>query len=537
MNYKKKKKYYQLGGGVPSPTGPTSQDNTRVSTPQPPVERLDEESRAILEYDQLPMFDPSTLPPSGAIYNTFGPMDYIAGAFPIGRVLGPAARYVGQVLGLGKKAAPKPVPVPKQPVTYQEMGPQLLPNRFDDALQYRAERALSEAATEDLVGQLNVQQQAMNVIDQMNLERFMDASRYRKFLGDLEGLFNVDPGGRVTKEAFSTSNELAGPITDLMKKYGLDVPPSVTRKLVEGMEPFQMNENGGRIYKLGGRFSGVTGPNVLPEAEVTPSNLYKGSSTRQDSAAAYSASQKTLDDLRKEGYTEEIARKDMGDRFIMMDHGHMSMDDHMRHMRGEFNEAEKAAYNKYIAEGGQPGGGIYAYFGIPSRGFQGDGMIYARPQTPHVTNARVGYNPDIQPENVVIMQNPETGAIISVPVNPKPSDPKVKERVVRTATQNPLRVPVPGMFTQTREVAPEPLPMRGAMQIPTEERDMSLRPMQPIKSTGRQPRRVMRPNPRMRTGQEPNYDVIWDDRRKQYVTRPIEPEELEYYRRQNRIQG
>ena len=78
-----------------------SQDNTRVSTPQPPVERLDEESRAILEYDQLPMYDLSALPPSGRIENTFGPMDYIFGSFPIGRVLGPAARRVGRLLGLG----------------------------------------------------------------------------------------------------------------------------------------------------------------------------------------------------------------------------------------------------------------------------------------------------------------------------------------------------------------------------------------------------------------------------------------------------
>lgn len=233
MNYKKKKKYYQLGGGVPSPTGPTGPDPSGLSP----------EERAVFdEYMAQPIHE--RLGPQ-SIQNTFGPMDYIAGNFPIGRVLGPAARYVGQVLGLGKKAAPKPVP--RQPVTYQEMGPQLLPNRFDDALQYRAERALSEAATEDLVGQLNVQQQAMNVIDEMNLQRFMDASRYQKFLGDLEGLLNVDPGGRVTKEAFSTSNELVGPITDLMKKYGLDVPPSVTRKLVDSMEPFQMNKNGGRI--------------------------------------------------------------------------------------------------------------------------------------------------------------------------------------------------------------------------------------------------------------------------------------------------
>jgi hypothetical protein len=203
--------------------------------------------------DYLDRVDPNRLGMS--VESTFGPGDAIAGAFPLARALSPAARAIGKYLGLGKKAAPKPVPaakpvnVPRRQRSYTEAGPELLPNRFDDALQYRAERALSEAATEDLVGQLNVQRQAMNVIDEMNLQRFMDASRYQKFLSDLEGLLNVNPGGRVTKESFNTANELVGPVTDLMKQYGLDVPPSVTRKLVDSMRPYNLNENGGKIAK------------------------------------------------------------------------------------------------------------------------------------------------------------------------------------------------------------------------------------------------------------------------------------------------
>lgn len=43
---------------------------------------------------------------SGAVESTFGPLDYIAGAFPIARVLSPAAKAVGKYFGLGRKATP-----------------------------------------------------------------------------------------------------------------------------------------------------------------------------------------------------------------------------------------------------------------------------------------------------------------------------------------------------------------------------------------------------------------------------------------------
>lgn len=43
---------------------------------------------------------------SGAVENTFGPEDYILGAFPLARALSPAARAIGKYLGLGRKAAP-----------------------------------------------------------------------------------------------------------------------------------------------------------------------------------------------------------------------------------------------------------------------------------------------------------------------------------------------------------------------------------------------------------------------------------------------
>lgn len=71
-------------GGEHDPTKDitAASDNTRVAGLQPPVERLDEESRAILEYAQLPMFDPSNppfpLPHSGRIeYSPFNVEDLL----------------------------------------------------------------------------------------------------------------------------------------------------------------------------------------------------------------------------------------------------------------------------------------------------------------------------------------------------------------------------------------------------------------------------------------------------------------------------
>ena len=50
---------------------------------------------------------------SGAVESVFGPMDYVMGAFPLGRVLSPAAKAVGRYLGVGKKATPK---IPYEPI-------------------------------------------------------------------------------------------------------------------------------------------------------------------------------------------------------------------------------------------------------------------------------------------------------------------------------------------------------------------------------------------------------------------------------------
>ena len=70
----------------------------------------------------------------------------------------------------------------------------------------------------------------------------------------------------------------------------------------------------------------------------------------------------------------------------------------------------------------------------------------------------------------------------------------------------------------------------------TPELDKTLRPMTAVKEKeGRKPELIMRANDKMKSGQEPNYYKFWDEKRKQWSTRPVEPEELDRYRQDNRV--
>lgn len=76
---------------------------------------------------------------------------------------------------------------------------------------------------------------------------------------------------------------------------------------------------------------------------------------------------------------------------------------------------------------------------------------------------------------------------------------------------------------------------KGIGSNPT-DRDMQLAPMSAIRSPeGRKPDLIMRANDKMKSGQEPNYYKVWDEKRKQWSTRPVEPEELDRYREENRV--
>ena len=66
--------------------------------------------------------------------------------------------------------------------------------------------------------------------------------------------------------------------------------------------------------------------------------------------------------------------------------------------------------------------------------------------------------------------------------------------------------------------------------------DKKLQTSTSIPTSGRAPELVYKVNGRMRTGQEPNYYKVWDKKSKSWKVRPVESEELEYYRGKNKIQ-
>lgn len=76
-------------------------------------------------------------------------------------------------------------------------------------------------------------------------------------------------------------------------------------------------------------------------------------------------------------------------------------------------------------------------------------------------------------------------------------------------------------------------PMRPIKAGQQEVPDRKLKESAPISIPELEKELMMRLNPRMRTGQEPSYYIMKDGNRR--VMRPVEEEELQYYRSKNRI--
>lgn len=236
------------------PGGPTGggQDNTSVATPAPPVEYLS-------DYNMLPEYDPNALPPSGAIVNTFGPMDYALGTMPITRmvqpflaplapgfsrakqILNPAAnrRAIASSLegtdiaaqdmfspvranlenarALGwasTKATPtgtairnaqrRLAPNSKGPRMEQEGTGVLLPESGmtsrpapGSETYAQAKSALRRGQAEDALYNSRVQGQAQGVVDDMNYLGFQFENQTRNQLNNIEGMYSPSAGGRV----------------------------------------------------------------------------------------------------------------------------------------------------------------------------------------------------------------------------------------------------------------------------------------------------------------------------------------------------
>tara|TARA_B100000963_G_scaffold348304_1_gene355649 strand:- start:699 stop:1409 length:711 start_codon:yes stop_codon:yes gene_type:complete len=121
-----------------------------------------------------------------------------------------------------------------------------------------------------------------------------------------------------------------------------------------------------------------------------------------------------------------------------------------------------------------------------------------------VPNPRIG-KPDTYIYDIV--QTPEDGRFIYITTS-KPEAPMFRE-ISRPSPMKPLK-------SGRQELPARELRESVSMNIPQAQKEL-----------------IMRSNPRMRTGQEPNYYLIKDGNRKR--VRPVEEEELQYYRTQNRI--
>ena len=89
-------------------------------------------------------------------------------------------------------------------------------------------------------------------------------------------------------------------------------------------------------------------------------------------------------------------------------------------------------------------------------------------------------------------------------------------------------------FYATSNASPvsEVKPMR-PVKLEQQAPDMELKESPSISVPELEKELMMRVNPRMRTGQEPSYYIIKEGNRR--VVRPVEEEELQYYRSKNRI--
>ena len=82
-----------------------------------------------------------------------------------------------------------------------------------------------------------------------------------------------------------------------------------------------------------------------------------------------------------------------------------------------------------------------------------------------------------------------------------------------------------------------PVKKRGLPQnqiVATDERQLQEMLLDERKK-GREAVRVMKSDQQMRTGASPDYDVHWDEKRKQWKMRPIPQEEVDRYKKENRI--
>jgi len=294
-----------------------------------------------------------------------------------------------------------------------------------------------------------------------------------------------------------------------------------------------------------------------------------GTASRQDSLNAYNAAVELLQALEDRGYDVNTnpTEEDLS--------GETSIEDFVRYLKGEFTQEERDRWDfesqfepirTHVIGTSDDGSSsripvvqddIYKYFGILDRS-EKDGVIRAREKTIGVINPGLPlayYDRKIEPQG--FMQAYGAGDVVELPyydpVAVKPYDMLTEEEKAERERKYGSRsgmLPVKNKVTKTvRAQQPTPAPQRPAaiglrrmfplpppqnQIIATDDRQLQEMLMDELKQ-GRESVRVMKADRDMDTGQTPDYDVTWDEDRKQWRMRDIPQEEKDRYRREHRV--
>ena len=307
-----------------------------------------------------------------------------------------------------------------------------------------------------------------------------------------------------------------------------------------------------------------------------------GTASRQDSLNAYNAAVELIQALEDQGYDINTSPNETEEM--------VGIEDFVRRMRGDFTPEERESYDIYgnppstrnvitVSEDGSKGNkpyvqdDIYKYYGVLDR-TEKDGVIRAREHTIGVINPSIPlgyYDKRIEPQG--FMEGTSYGDVVELPyydpIAVKPYDMLTEEEKAERLRKygpekgmRPVKQSQPEQRTSTVKVLkalttsaqPQPAQPPAQQQRPA---DLGLRRMFPLpppqnqiiatdqrqlqemlfdeRKKGREAVRVMKADQQMKTGASPDYDVMWDEKRKQWVRRDIPQEEVDRYRKENRI--
>ena len=177
---------------------------------------------------------------SGAVENTFGPEDYILGAFPLARALSPAAKAIGKYLGLGKKAA-------KPKLMYDQFG--RVTNPEIQAAQKKRTAAMMDKAR---TNKLALEYRPKSGGEQFFFDGTVDKLRKKGMSEKDIQRYMMDNGSRAQYEAeLAASTKNQDRILNILESEDRlqDIVNPASPFRDGPMGPINMNNKGGRIKK------------------------------------------------------------------------------------------------------------------------------------------------------------------------------------------------------------------------------------------------------------------------------------------------